>query len=105
MLVVTKQSLTQSNSQYAQGGIAGVMDPEDCFENHVADTLRAGGNLCDPAIVEMVVREAPERIGELITWGANFDKIAGELDLGREGAVVHFNCVRHHVLHRRGCRP
>ena len=46
VLVVTKQSLTQSNSQYAQGGIAGVMDPEDCFENHVADTLRAGGNLC-----------------------------------------------------------
>ena len=93
VLVVTKQSLTQSNSQYAQGGIAGVMDPEDCFENHVADTLRAGGNLCDPAIVEMVVREAPERIGELITWGANFDKIAGELDLGREGGHSHDRIV------------
>lgn len=92
-LVVTKQSLTQSNSQYAQGGIAGVMDPEDTFANHVADTLRAGGSLCDEKIVEMVVREAPARIKELIAWGANFDQIAGELDLGREGGHSHDRIV------------
>src|SRR5690349_14033195 len=66
VLVVTKENLRQSNSNYAQGGIASVIDPEDRFENHVADTLTAGGKLCDPAVVEMVVREAPERIRELI---------------------------------------
>src|SRR6185312_8165539 len=69
VLVITKDSLLQSNSNYAQGGIASVMDPEDRFENHVSDTLRAGGDLCDREIVEMVVREAPERIAELVAWG------------------------------------
>ena len=59
VLVVTKESLQQSNSAYAQGGIAGVLDPEDRFEDHIADTLSAGGDLCDPEVVEMVVREAP----------------------------------------------
>src|SRR6187549_2134118 len=61
-LVVTKDKLQQSNSNYAQGGIAGVLDPDDRFENHVADTLTAGGSLCDREVVEMVVREAPARI-------------------------------------------
>lgn len=93
VLVVTKDSLFQSNSNYAQGGIAGVLDPEDRFENHVADTLAAGGDLCDPEVVEMVVREAPERIGELIDWGANFDREAGSLALGREGGHSHFRIV------------
>lgn len=93
VLVVTKQSLQQSNSQYAQGGIAGVMDPEDRFENHVADTLRAGGDLCDEKIVEMVVREAPDRIRELIAWGAKFDQEAGGLALGREGGHSHDRIV------------
>src|SRR5271168_2453486 len=93
VLVVTKESLLQSNSNFAQGGIAGVLDPEDRFENHVADTLRAGGDLCDRAIVEMVVREAPDRIRELITWGAHFDEEAGSLALGREGGHSHFRIV------------
>ena len=83
--VVTKESLKQSNSQYAQGGIAGVLDPEDRFENHIDDTLRAGGSLCDRDVVEMVVREAPARILELVAWGTHFDETAGELALGREG--------------------
>src|SRR3712207_6171735 len=64
VLVITKESLRQSNSQYAQGGIAGVIDPEDRFEDHITDTLIAGGNLCDCKVVEMVVREAPARIQE-----------------------------------------
>lgn len=94
VLVVTKDEIEQSNSNYAQGGIAGVLDPADRFENHVADTLTAGGTLCDRSVVEMVVREAPDRIGELIDWGAQFDKDAGELMLGREGGhsaarIVH----------------
>lgn len=92
-LVITKQALQQSNSQYAQGGIAGVMDPEDHFDNHVADTLRAGGELCDRAVVEMVVREAPRRIQELIAWGARFDLEAGTLALGREGGHSHDRIV------------
>ena len=69
LLVVTKDSLRQSNSNFAQGGIAGVLDPEDHFENHIADTIDAGGRLCQTEVVEMVVREAPERIQELIQWG------------------------------------
>src|SRR5438309_9888250 len=64
VLVVTKDSVQQSNSAYAQGGIAGVLSPEDRFENHIEDTLKAGGGLCDRAVVEMVVREAPEQIND-----------------------------------------
>ena len=69
VLIVTKEEVSESNSQYAQGGIAGVLDPEDRFDNHIADTIAAGKGLCDPEVVEMVVREAPTRIGELIAWG------------------------------------
>ncbi len=93
VLVVTKDSLLQSNSSYAQGGIAGVLDPEDRFENHVADTLVAGGDLCDEEVVEMVVREAPLRIRELMAWGAHFDEEEGELALGREGGHSHDRIV------------
>jgi L-aspartate oxidase len=92
-LVVTKDSLLQSNSNYAQGGIAGVLDPEDRFENHIADTLKAGGDLCDREVVDLVVREAPERIGELMSWGATFDQEAGSLALGREGGHSHDRIV------------
>ena len=52
-----------------------MLDPEDRFENHIADTLAAGKGLCDPEVVEMVVREAPERIDELIGWGTHFDEV------------------------------
>ena len=69
VLVVTKDVIDQSSSNYAQGGIAGVVDPEDRFEEHVADTLNAGGNLCNEDIVDLVVREAPLHIDELIAWG------------------------------------
>ncbi|MBX3426792.1 MAG: L-aspartate oxidase [Pirellulales bacterium] len=84
-LVVTKDRLQESNSTYAQGGIAGVMAPDDCFEEHVDDTLVAGAGLCDKSVVEMVVREAPAHIRQLIAWGAAFDADDGELLLGREG--------------------
>ncbi len=85
VLVVTKDQVEESASSYAQGGIAGVLDPEDCFDSHVDDTLTAGAGLCDPDVVSMVVREAPQRIRELIDWGTNFDEQAGVLELGREG--------------------
>lgn len=88
-VVVTKDALLQSNSSYAQGGIAGVLDPVDDFESHAADTLSAGRGLCDPAIVQKVVHDAPERIRELIDWGAQFDTENGELALAREGGHSH----------------
>lgn len=88
-VVVTKDAIRESNSNYAQGGIASVWDPEDRFEDHVRDTLTAGGSLCDPAIVDLVVREAPQRVSELIDWGTRFDSHDGELMLGREGGHSH----------------
>ncbi|TWT73257.1 L-aspartate oxidase [Allorhodopirellula solitaria] len=93
VLVVTKDVLRESNSNYAQGGIAGVLDPDDCFDDHVRDTLIAGKNLCERDVVERVIREAPLRIEELIRWGTQFDKHAGELALGREGGHSHERIV------------
>jgi L-aspartate oxidase len=97
VLIITKQSLEQSNSAFAQGGIAGVLGPEDRFENHIDDTLRAGGSLCHRGVVEMVVREAPDRIRELIDLGADFDRQSGDLALGREGGHSH-----HRIVHALG---
>jgi L-aspartate oxidase len=97
VLLVTKEDLEESNSVYAQGGIAGVLDPEDSFENHVRDTLVAGGDLCDPQVVEMVVREGPLRIRELIQWGTCFDCEGEDLVLGREGGHSH-----HRIVHAMG---
>jgi len=95
--VVTKDDLQGSSSQWAQGGIAGVVDPEDRFDNHVTDTLAAGGGLCHPSVVDAVVREAPGRIGELIEWGTRFDERDGALALGREGGHSH-----HRIVHALG---
>lgn len=93
VLVVTKDEVRESNSSYAQGGIAGVMDPEDRFDDHIADTLAAGKGLCDPEVVAMVVREAPARIEELMRWGTQFDQLDGAVTLGREGGHSHARIV------------
>src|SRR5438477_1738908 len=93
VLVVTKDKVQQSNSSYAQGGIAGVLSPEDRFENHIEDTLTAGGGLCDRSVVEMVVREAPAQIATLIEWGTHFDLEDGHLALTREGGHSHRRIV------------
>jgi L-aspartate oxidase len=77
ILLITKDRLQQSNSNYAQGGIAAVRSPEDRFENHIEDTLTAGAGLCDRAVVELVVREAPQQIDDLIACGARFDAEPG----------------------------
>ncbi|NCA12413.1 FAD-binding protein, partial [bacterium] len=95
--VVTKNDLQSSSSQWAQGGIAGVHDPEDRFDNHVADTLTAGGGLCHEDVVDAVIREAPGRIAELVKWGTKFDERDGALDLGREGGHSH-----HRIVHALG---
>jgi L-aspartate oxidase len=94
---VTKDDLRESSSQWAQGGIAGVVDPEDRFDNHVADTLTAGGGLCHEEVVDSVVREAPRRIAELVSWGTKFDERDGALELGREGGHSH-----HRIVHALG---
>jgi L-aspartate oxidase len=93
VLVITKDTLRESNSSYAQGGIAGVLSPEDRFENHIDDTLIAGAGLCDRDVVEMVVREAPNQINDLVRFGTNFDLENGELALTREGGHSHRRIV------------
>lgn len=93
VLVITKDSIRESNSSYAQGGIAGVLSPEDTFDNHIDDTLIAGAGLCDREVVEMVVREAPDQINDLIRFGTNFDQENGELALTREGGHSHRRIV------------
>jgi L-aspartate oxidase len=92
-VVVSKDKLAESNSAYAQGGIAGVFDPLDDIAHHAADTIAAGKGLCDREVVEMVVREAPERIRELMNYGASFDKVDGEIALTREGGHSHRRIV------------
>jgi L-aspartate oxidase len=88
--VVTKRSKATTNTAWAQGGVACVTSPEDSFELHVKDTLEAGAGLCHEDVVNLVVREGPDRIKELVELGMSFDlreKPEGgtELDLGREG--------------------
>src|SRR3954469_11874819 len=82
--VITKAQADETNTKYAQGGIAGVMDEvKDSFNKHIEDTLIAGDGLCDPKVVEIVVKEGPERIREIIEWGAQFDKTeTGDFALG-----------------------
>ena len=93
--VVTKKESAESNTNYAQGGIAAVMDAADDVEDHVRDTLVAGAGLCDEDVVRMVVTEGPDRVRDLMDLGARFDRDPdGELHLGREGGhsarrIVH----------------
>ena len=71
--VVTKKERTEASTNYAQGGIASVFDPEDSFELHVKDTLESGCGLCNEDIVRMVVKDGPARIRNLISMGVNFN--------------------------------
>ncbi len=97
VLILTKAATDETNTKYAQGGIAGVMDPQkDSFEKHIEDTLIAGDGLCNQHIVEIVVKEGVERINEIIDWGAQFDKEAdGDYKLGREGGHSEFRILHH----------
>src|SRR5882672_7474448 len=97
VLVITKTRADETNTKYAQGGIAGVTDLEhDSYEKHIEDTLIAGDGLCNPRIVEIVVKEGPERIQEMIDWGAQFDKDSeGEYKLGKEGGHSEFRILHH----------
>jgi L-aspartate oxidase len=97
VMVITKTHSDETNTKYAQGGIAGVTDLEhDSYEKHIEDTLVAGDGLCDPEVVEIVVKEGPERIREIISWGARFDKDPdGEYKLGKEGGHSEFRILHH----------
>ncbi len=105
--IVTKGDREESNTKYAQGGIAVVLDKEkDSFERHMEDTLVAGDGLCDTEVVEMVVKKAPGLFRELMGWGARFDADkSGELNLGREGGhstkrVAHFKDITGYEIER-----
>lgn len=88
--ILTKKNRADSNTNWAQGGIAAVMAPDDDFEAHVRDTLAAGDGLCHEAVVREIVREGPARVRELIELGLEFSRnAAGEIDLGREGGHSH----------------
>ncbi len=95
--ILTKTQSDETNTKYAQGGIAGVMDfDNDSFAKHIEDTLVAGDGLCNRDIVEIVVREGVERIGEIIEWGANFDKESdGDYKLGKEGGHSESRILHH----------
>lgn len=92
--VITKKSHSESNTNYAQGGIASVIAAEDSFDMHIHDTLKAGAGLCHRDAVELIVHNGPSAIRELIEIGVKFTEKAGHLDLGREGGhsknrIVH----------------
>ncbi len=95
--IVTKADDDESNTKYAQGGLAVVTDfDNDSFKKHIDDTLRAGDGLSDPKVVEMVVREGPKRFKEIVDWGAQFDvNDKGTNDLGREGGHTENRVVHH----------
>src|SRR5690349_17369758 len=95
--IITKASPDETNTKYAQGGIAVVNDLEnDSFEKHIEDTLIAGDGLCNEEVVEIVVKEGPERVNELIELGTQFDKNpSGDYMRGKEGGHSEFRILHH----------
>ena len=95
--IITKTTADETNTKYAQGGVAVVNDLEnDSFAKHIEDTMIAGDGLCNEHIVEIVVKEGPERVNEIIEWGAKFDKDAGgDFKLGKEGGHSEFRIMHH----------
>ncbi|MBL7766759.1 MAG: L-aspartate oxidase [Chitinophagaceae bacterium] len=98
--VLTKTNEDETNTKYAQGGIAAVLNEQtDSFDKHIEDTLIAGDGLCNPEIVDIVIKEGPVRLREIIAWGAEFDRGAdGEYKLGKEGGhsenrILHYKDV------------
>ena len=95
IIVATKAEESESNTKYAQGGIAAVWDQLDSFEDHIEDTMVAGDFLSDREVVRMVVEKAPDCMRQLMQWGADFDQTdEGNIDLGKEGGHS-----AHRILH------
>jgi L-aspartate oxidase len=95
--IVTKGNEDESNTKYAQGGVAVVLNEKtDSFQKHIDDTLIAGDGLCDKTVVNMVITEGPKRFKELMVWGAQFDlDQTGNFDLGKEGGHSQYRVVHH----------
>jgi L-aspartate oxidase len=94
VILITKKNQSESNTNYAQGGIASVIDTKDTFEKHIQDTMIAGAGLCHSRAVSILVHEGPDRIYDLIELGTNFTRKNGKLDLAKEGGhsmarIVH----------------
>src|ERR1700751_4593947 len=85
VLVLVKREVAESNTQFAQGGIAAALSDEDEISLHLQDTLNAGDGLCNPEAARVLVEDAPQRIEELIAWGTQFDRDGTKLTFGREG--------------------
>lgn len=94
--LVSKTSISETNTSYAQGGIAAVMNKFDSYEKHISDTLGAGAEIGKKEVIEMVVKEGPKRIKELIEWGTHFDKKSdGQFDLNKEGGHSEYRILHH----------
>ncbi len=95
--ILTKANTDETNTKYAQGGIAVVNDLEhDSFQKHIEDTLIAGDGLCNEHIVDIVVKEGPDRVNEIIEWGTRFDRdVEGDYKRGREGGHSEFRILHH----------
>ena len=97
--VISKREVFETNTRYAQGGIAVVQDfNQDSFDTHVEDTLRAGDGLCNTEVVKKVITDGPKRLEKLIEWGAEFDRVgtnSPKLELGKEGGHTAHRIVHH----------
>lgn len=115
VVIITKKERTESNTNYAQGGIAAVVSPDDSFELHIKDTLECGVGLCHKDAVDVLVKEGPDRLKELIEFGVQFTQEQGRLQLGKEGGhsrnrIVHAKDltgreIERALLHRIGEHP
>src|SRR5215831_11736834 len=94
VVVITKKAPDDTNTNWAQGGVAAVLSPEDSFDQHIQDTLVAGDGLCDRDVVELCVNEGPAQVQRLLDIGVRLARApSGQLDLGREGAHTHNRVV------------
>src|SRR3990172_4025691 len=107
--IMTKREKSESATVYAQGGIASVLSESDSFDAHIKDTIQAGAGLCHEDVVETIVKEGPERIRELVSWGARFtmreNREGVEFDLGIEGGhssrrIVHASDITGREIER-----
>jgi L-aspartate oxidase len=97
IMLITKAEPDETNTKYAQGGVAVVNDAEnDSFEKHIEDTIIAGDGLCNEKVVEIVIKEGPDRVNEIIEWGARFDKEdEGDFKRGKEGGHSEYRILHH----------
>lgn len=97
VIVLSKSKTRESNTEYAQGGIAVTLNKGDCTELHYKDTISAGAGICDRKATKVLVQEGPSKVRELVDWGTKFDKIKGHLDFTLEAAHS-----RKRILHAKG---